>query len=115
MRRAALLGVKLFHELLPHLEPGVPETTVAALLEHNARSHGAQGMSFETIVAGGSRSALPHGRAPSPRLPRTGFLTIDFGVDFRYITSTCRASTEPPTVFIIHCKLTSEQMFPNFS
>jgi Xaa-Pro aminopeptidase len=80
MKRAARLGVQLFHELLPHLEPGIPETTVAALLEHNARSHGAEGMSFETIVAGGARSSLPHGRATSQRLPRKGFLTLDFGV-----------------------------------
>ncbi len=80
MKRAAELGVKLFHELLPRLEPGMAETTVAALLEHNAREHGAEGMSFETIVASGSRSALPHGRATAQRLPRKGFLTLDFGV-----------------------------------
>jgi Xaa-Pro aminopeptidase len=80
MTQAAHLGVKLFHELLPHLEPGVPETTVAAELEHSARLHGAEAMSFETIVAGGARSALPHGRASSQRLPRKGFVTLDFGV-----------------------------------
>jgi Xaa-Pro aminopeptidase len=80
MKQAALLGVELFHKLLPHLEPGVPETTVAAELEHSARLHGAEAMSFETIVAGGPRSALPHGRASSQRLPRKGFVTLDFGV-----------------------------------
>jgi Xaa-Pro aminopeptidase len=53
---------------------------VAALLEHGARARGAEGMSFETIVASGPRSALPHGRATSQRLPRKGFLTLDFGV-----------------------------------
>ena len=37
-------------------------------------------MSFETIVASGLRSALPHGRATAQRLPRNGFLTLDFGV-----------------------------------
>jgi Xaa-Pro aminopeptidase len=37
-------------------------------------------MSFETIVASGVRSALPHGRATSALLPRRGFLTLDFGV-----------------------------------
>jgi Xaa-Pro aminopeptidase len=80
MKQAARLGVELFHELLPELRPGVPETTVAGLLEHSARSRGAEGMSFETIVAGGRRSALPHGRATAQRLPRKGFLTLDFGV-----------------------------------
>jgi Xaa-Pro aminopeptidase len=80
MKRAARLGVDLFHELLPQLQSGMPETAVAALLEHSARVRGAEGMSFETIVASGPRSALPHGRATSQRLPRKGFLTLDFGV-----------------------------------
>ena len=80
MKQAAELGVALFHELLPQLQPGMPETTVAALLEHGARSRGAEGMSFATIVAGGVRSSFPHGRATSQRLPRKGFLTLDFGV-----------------------------------
>ena len=80
MKQAARLGVDLFHELLPQLEPGLPEKTVAALLEQGARTRGAEGMSFETIVASGPRSALPHGRATAQRLPRKGFLTLDFGV-----------------------------------
>jgi Xaa-Pro aminopeptidase len=80
LKQAAHLGVDLFHELLPHLHPGVPETTVAAQLENSARLRGAEGMSFESIVASGARSALPHGRATSQRLPRKGFLTLDFGV-----------------------------------
>jgi Xaa-Pro aminopeptidase len=80
MKQAARLGVDLFHQLLPQLQPGMPETAVAALLEHSARAGGAEGMSFETIVASGPRSALPHGRATAQRLPRKGFLTLDFGV-----------------------------------
>jgi Xaa-Pro aminopeptidase len=80
MKQAAHLGVELFRELLPHLRPGVPETTVAAQLEYSARQHGAEGMSFTTIVASGPRSALPHGHATAQRLPRKGFVTLDFGV-----------------------------------
>jgi Xaa-Pro aminopeptidase len=37
-------------------------------------------MSFETIVAAGARSALPHGHATAAPLPRKGFVTLDFGV-----------------------------------
>jgi Xaa-Pro aminopeptidase len=66
--------------LLPHLKPGLPETSVAALLEHNARTQGAQAMSFDTIVASGVRSSFPHGHATNQGLPRKGFLTLDFGV-----------------------------------
>ena len=41
---------------------------------------GAEAMSFETIVASGARSALPHGRATVALLPSRGFLTLDFGI-----------------------------------
>jgi Xaa-Pro aminopeptidase len=80
MQKAAALGVDLYHELLPQLEAGMPETMVAAILEHSARTRGAEGMSFPTIVASGVRSSLPHGHATLEGLPRKGFLTLDFGV-----------------------------------
>jgi Xaa-Pro aminopeptidase len=80
MIEAALVGCKLFEHILGFIRPGLQEFEVAAELEHQARLLGAEGMSFETIVASGVRSALPHGRATNARLPRRGFLTLDFGV-----------------------------------
>jgi Xaa-Pro aminopeptidase len=80
MREAAQLGCDLFEAILPHIESGVTEQSVAAQLEFLARQRGAEGMSFETIVASGERSALPHGRASASKLPRRGFVTLDFGV-----------------------------------
>jgi Xaa-Pro aminopeptidase len=80
MAEAAGLGDSLFEHLLGFIRPGLSETAVAAELEYQARLRGAEGMSFESIVAAGARSALPHGRASEARLPRRGFLTLDFGV-----------------------------------
>jgi Xaa-Pro aminopeptidase len=80
MREAALVGCRLFDHILGFIRPGVREIEVAAELEHQARLLGAEGMSFETIVASGARSALPHGRATEQPLPRRGFLTLDFGI-----------------------------------
>ena len=80
MREAALIGSQLFDYILGVLRPGLREVEVAAELEYAARMAGADGMSFETIVASGARSALPHGRATEARLPRRGFLTLDFGI-----------------------------------
>lgn len=80
MSQAALLGCRLFEHVLGFIQPGLAEIEVAAELEHQARLLGAEGMSFETIVASGVRSALPHGRATSAPLPRRGFLTLDFGI-----------------------------------
>ena len=70
MSEAALLGCKLFEHVLGLIRPGMAEMEVAAELEHRARLLGAEGMSFDTIVASGVRSALPHGRAPAHRYPR---------------------------------------------
>lgn len=80
MKQAALLGCKVFEATIPHIESGVAETDIAATIEFFARSMGAEGMSFETIVAAGPRSALPHGRATTQHVPRDGFVTLDFGV-----------------------------------
>lgn len=80
MRRAAALGCRLFEEILGVIGPGIPEVTVAAELEYRARLAGAEAMSFPTIVASGERSALPHGTAGAAKLPKRGFVTLDFGV-----------------------------------
>jgi Xaa-Pro aminopeptidase len=80
MAEAAALGDTLFNHLLGFIEPGLTETAVAAELEYQARLRGADAMSFESIVAAGPRSALPHGRASQAKLPKRGLLTLDFGV-----------------------------------
>ncbi|MEI9980723.1 MAG: Xaa-Pro peptidase family protein [Edaphobacter sp.] len=80
LRAAAALGCELFEGMLSFLEPGLKETEVAAALEYAARVAGAEGMSFDTIVASGERSALPHGRATKAKVPKRGFVTLDFGV-----------------------------------
>lgn len=80
LRRAAKLGCTLFDGMLGYMRSGMTEIAVAAELEHRARLGGAEGMSFETIVASGERSALPHGRASVAKLPKRGFVTLDFGV-----------------------------------
>ncbi|MGI4830231.1 MAG: M24 family metallopeptidase [Janthinobacterium lividum] len=80
LRQAADLGCELFEGLLPHIVAGAREIDVALELEYAARQRGADAMSFDTIVASGARSALPHGRATTQTLPRKGFVTLDFGV-----------------------------------
>ncbi len=80
LRAAVLLGASLFDVVLDAIRPGVKETEVAAKLEYAARRAGADGMSFDTIIASGARSALPHGRASEAAIPAQGFVVCDFGV-----------------------------------
>ncbi len=80
IRRAVQLGSSLFSTALEAICPGVTEAAVAAELEYAARAAGAEKMSFESIVAAGAHSALPHWRASSQLIPNTGFVVFDFGV-----------------------------------
>jgi Xaa-Pro aminopeptidase len=80
IRRAVLLGAGLWDVAVRTMRPGIAESDVAGEMEHAARRVGAEAMSFETIIAGGARSALPHGRASRAPIPSQGFVVCDFGV-----------------------------------
>jgi Xaa-Pro aminopeptidase len=80
IRRAVNLGAELLPAALNAIRPDVRESNVAAELEYAARKAGAEAMSFETIVASGKRSALPHGKASPAPITRKGFVVLDFGV-----------------------------------
>jgi Xaa-Pro aminopeptidase len=80
IRRAIDLGASLFEIACKNIRPGASEMEVAAAMEFHARCTGAEGMSFSTILASGTRSAIVHGRASNARIPRSGFVVCDFGV-----------------------------------
>ena len=79
-RSAVSLGAKIFDRALEVLRPGIKEVEVAAEMELEARRNGADAMSFDTIIASGARSALPHGRASTQTIPSRAFVVCDFGV-----------------------------------
>ncbi len=83
IRDAVKMGAAVYEHALKSIRPGVRESEVAGELEFAARRAGADGMSFDTIVAAGKRGALPHGRASAQPIPRNGFVVIDSGVILR--------------------------------
>jgi Xaa-Pro aminopeptidase len=83
IREAVKLGAKVYEQAAQAIRPGVSESEVAGNLEFAARKAGADGMSFETIVAAGKRSALPHGKASQQAIPKRGFVVVDSGVILR--------------------------------
>jgi len=80
IRRAVEMGANLFSTALKTIRPGVREVEVAAAMEYQARRRGAEGMSFSTIIASGTRSAVIHGRASEATIAPRGFVVCDFGV-----------------------------------
>jgi Xaa-Pro aminopeptidase len=79
MRAAARVADRTFHHILPFIKPGIREDALAGEMEHFFRLQGAEGPSFETIVASGWRSALPHGVASSKRIEKGDMIVFDFG------------------------------------
>jgi Xaa-Pro aminopeptidase len=61
------------------LRVGRTEKEVGRDLESRMLDHGADGVSFETIVATGANSAIPHHRPTDAELAVGDFVKIDFG------------------------------------
>jgi len=80
MRQAAILAGDVLKGALKLLKPGVTENEVAAEIEYQMRRRGASGPAFETIVAFGERSALPHARPTAKRLRKNELVVLDLGV-----------------------------------
>lgn len=79
MQRAADLADAAFAHVLPLIKPGVTERELDLELEFFMRKHGAASSSFDTIVASGERSAMPHGRASDKVIRENELITFDFG------------------------------------
>jgi len=79
MRRAAGLISEVFEKVVNFVRPGTTELELAAEVDYQMRKLGAEGPSFDTIVASGSRGALPHARPTSKRLKRKGLVVLDMG------------------------------------
>ncbi|MCX5045271.1 aminopeptidase P family protein [Aldersonia sp. NBC_00410] len=65
------------------LRPGRTEREVGRQLEFLMLEQGADGISFETIVAAGANSAVPHHRPTEAILAHGDFVKLDFGATLR--------------------------------
>ncbi len=79
IKRAVEISDIAFERILGILKPGIREKDVAAELEYQMKMLGADREAFESIVASGYRSALPHGVASEKKLKNGEFITFDFG------------------------------------
>jgi Xaa-Pro aminopeptidase len=79
IRAAAAISDTGFERILNIIRPGVRERELAAELEYQMTMLGSEKPAFETIVASGPRSAMPHGVASVRKLKRGDFITFDFG------------------------------------
>lgn len=79
IRQAVLTNSEAYQATLRRIRVGITEADIAAELEHQMRRRGAEKPSFDTIVAAGTRSALPHASPGNTPLKRDQLLLIDMG------------------------------------
>lgn len=79
MQRAADLADDTFKHILGFIKTGMTEREVDLEMEFYMRRHGATSSSFDTIVASGERSAMPHGVASERVIAGNELITFDFG------------------------------------
>lgn len=76
---AQRIAEKAFEHILDFLKPGKTEKEVRLELEYFMLSHGADGLSFETIAVAGVKTSMPHG-VPGDNVIKSGdFVTMDYG------------------------------------
>ena len=83
LKKAAEISSSAIRSVVGQIKPGCTEKELALQLDFNARKYGADGLAFETIVAAGENSALPHAQPTDRRIKKGDFVVIDFGVKYR--------------------------------
>lgn len=83
LKKANSLCNQGYHYVLELLKESISEKEVATELEIFWKRLGADGLSFDPIIAFGENSSKPHHRASEKRLSRGDIVLIDIGVQYQ--------------------------------
>jgi Xaa-Pro aminopeptidase len=108
LQRAIDIGDAAFERVEARLQPGMTEAEVAREIESAIRDLGGDGVSFDTIVAGGPWAAQPHASPREEPIGEGDPVVIDMGVlaggycsDLTRTTRTGRLSPEMRSIYEI--------------
>ena len=79
IQKAQKIALDAFDAVKHEIIVGVTESYVAARLEFLMKQAGAEKVAFETIVASGANSALPHARSTDKKIEVSDSVIVDFG------------------------------------
>lgn len=82
IKKAVEIADKSFEQLVKAIRPGITENDVMIELEYLMRKNGSQAPAFNTIVASGKRSSLPHGFPTNKKINKGEVVVIDFGANY---------------------------------
>ncbi len=89
LRQAIEVGDQVFLDVFPQIKAGMRELDVVDLLHQTLKQAGATDFSFDTIVASGHRTSMPHGVATNKIIESNDIVTIDWGVKNNRYCSDC--------------------------
>ena len=69
----------VFDKIIPDLKAGAKERDIAAKISYLFKTNGAEGDSYDPIIASGWRSALPHATPTEKCFEKGDFVVMDFG------------------------------------
>ncbi|MEJ7535121.1 M24 family metallopeptidase, partial [Staphylococcus hominis] len=87
IQKASDIVDETFEYILTVAKAGMTEQQLKAKLESKMLELGAEGTSFDTIVASGVRGALPHGVASDKVINHGEMITLDFGAYYKGYSS----------------------------
>lgn len=79
IKTAAQIATDAFKKIIDRMCVGTSERQLALLFEQLVKQAGASALSFDTIVASGENSSMPHASVTDRKLCRGDFVTLDFG------------------------------------
>src|SRR6266851_940839 len=83
LRRAIAITDETFAHICDWIQPGMTEKEVQWEISRSMIMLGADGPAFETIVASGPHSSMPHAHADQRRIQRGELITIDMGARYK--------------------------------
>lgn len=83
IRQAAKIADQTLERILPLIRSGMTEIELANEIDYRSKQLGSEGAAFETIVASGKRTALPHAHASQKKIAANELIMIDFGAIYQ--------------------------------
>ena len=91
LRESARIASEAFDAIIPRIREGITETELSSELVYQMMKLGANGPSFDTIIAFGANSSMPHYSPGSKKLKKNEFVLMDFGaIHQRYCSDITR-------------------------
>lgn len=83
IKQAAAIADQTLEVIFPMIRSGMTELELANEIDYRSKKLGSEGPAFETIVASGDRTALPHAHASQKKIAANELIMIDFGAIYQ--------------------------------